>query len=310
VDRYCELVLALDMAGAEAFAELETDTTATDEDYAAAERQFLEDHQEQFDELRRVAPEEIASDVGVLLDAQEERAAGGEQEEVSDEVEAAEERIGAFEDEHCTAPGASAPTTEAVPPVGATPASAPLNDQPADTTAGATTGAETPVTSTAGAPATTMVAQTTLVAETVVPPETGSVEPVTVYDDEGDEVATITVLSVDTDWADYATDDAPEGGREYVRVTVNVEGLDPDEAFGVNVDDFVLQDMHGRITTAENVRTAQQVDDDEELPGEGELDENEAVELALTFQVVANVGPETVFYRPDEDHIVELVSLS
>ena len=45
---------------------------ATEEDFAAAERQFLEDHEEDIAELRRVAPEEIADDVEVLLAAQEE----------------------------------------------------------------------------------------------------------------------------------------------------------------------------------------------------------------------------------------------
>lgn len=102
VERYCALVQELDEAGADAFAELEADESATDEDFAAAERQFIEDHQDKFDELRDIAPEEIANDVDVLLAAQEQRAAGGEQEDVAPEVAAAEERIGAFEDEHCT----------------------------------------------------------------------------------------------------------------------------------------------------------------------------------------------------------------
>lgn len=101
VERYCELVQELDEAGSEAFAALEEDETADDEDFAEAERQFLEANEANFDELREVAPEEISDDVGVLLTAQEQRAAGGEQEETSDEVAAAEERITAFEEENC-----------------------------------------------------------------------------------------------------------------------------------------------------------------------------------------------------------------
>ena len=104
-DRYCELVQELDEAGSEAFAELEEDESATDEDFAEAERQFLDDHQSDFDELREVAPDEIADDIDVLLAAQEERAAGGEQEETSDAVAAAEERVIAFEQEHCAVSG-------------------------------------------------------------------------------------------------------------------------------------------------------------------------------------------------------------
>ena len=101
VERYCELVQELDEAGSEAFADLEEDESATEEDFAEAERQFVEDHQDDFDELREVVPDEIADDIDVLLAAQEERAAGGEQEEVSDEVVAAEERVGAFEEANC-----------------------------------------------------------------------------------------------------------------------------------------------------------------------------------------------------------------
>jgi hypothetical protein len=101
VERYCELVEELDQAGTEAFAALEADESATDEDYAAMESQFLEEHADDFDELREVAPDEIADDVDVILTAQEERAAGGEQEEPSEAASAAEERIGEFEDANC-----------------------------------------------------------------------------------------------------------------------------------------------------------------------------------------------------------------
>ena len=101
VERYSELVQELDEAGSEAFADLEEDESATEEDFAEAERRFVDDHQDDFDELREVAPDEIADDIEVLLAAQEERAAGGEQEEASDEVVAAEERVGAFEASNC-----------------------------------------------------------------------------------------------------------------------------------------------------------------------------------------------------------------
>ena len=101
VERYCELIDELDQAGDEAFADLEDDADATDEDFAEAERQFIEDNEESFDELRDVVPEEIADDLDVLLEAQADRAAGGEQEEASKEAETAEQRIGEFEADNC-----------------------------------------------------------------------------------------------------------------------------------------------------------------------------------------------------------------
>jgi hypothetical protein len=103
VDRYCELVAELDEAGSDAFAELEADDAATEADYARTERQFIDDHADEFDELREVAPEAIADDLEVLLTEQEKRASGGDQEETSDEAEAAEERIGEFEEKNCAA---------------------------------------------------------------------------------------------------------------------------------------------------------------------------------------------------------------
>ena len=103
VERYCELVDELDQAGSDAFEGL--DETSTDEDFAEAERQFLEDNADAFEELEDVAPEEIADDIDTLLEAQEERAAGGEQEETSEDVSDAEERVGEFEDENCTSDG-------------------------------------------------------------------------------------------------------------------------------------------------------------------------------------------------------------
>lgn len=101
VERYCELVDELDQAGSEFFAALEEDESATDEDYADAEQQFIDDHADDFEELRDVAPAEIADDIDVLLTAQEQRAAGGDQEEASEEAAAAEERVVSFEDANC-----------------------------------------------------------------------------------------------------------------------------------------------------------------------------------------------------------------
>ena len=101
LERYCELVDELDAAGTEMFAPLEADENATEEDFEEAERQFVEDHEDDFDELREVVPDEIADDIEVLLDAQDERASGGDQEETSDEAATAEERVEAFETANC-----------------------------------------------------------------------------------------------------------------------------------------------------------------------------------------------------------------
>ena len=100
VGRYCELTKELDEAGQEAFRELEQDPNATEEQFEAVEREFVETNQERIDELVRVAPAEIKEDVGVLLAALRGRAGQGP-EVAESESEAAEQRVTAFEEENC-----------------------------------------------------------------------------------------------------------------------------------------------------------------------------------------------------------------
>ena len=102
MERYCQLVDELDQAGTEFFAALEENESATDEEFANAEQQFLEENADDIEELREAAPVEIADDIDVLLAAQAQRAAGGDQEESSEEAAAAEERVLNFEDANCT----------------------------------------------------------------------------------------------------------------------------------------------------------------------------------------------------------------
>lgn len=100
VERYCELTKQLDEAGSEAFDQLEDDEQATDEDFARAMEEFNEAHADEFQELRRVAPEEIRSDVKRMLDGIQ---AGAHAEEQPDEdLAEAEERVQAFEEDNCS----------------------------------------------------------------------------------------------------------------------------------------------------------------------------------------------------------------
>jgi hypothetical protein len=99
-ERYCDLVAELETAGGEAFDDIEADEDATEEDFAAAGKQFAEDQSENFDELIAVAPEEIKEDVELLI--QSIRAQSGLADEVDqEEASAAEERITAWEEDNC-----------------------------------------------------------------------------------------------------------------------------------------------------------------------------------------------------------------
>ena len=99
-ERYCELVAELEAAGGKAFDEVQADKEATEEDYAAASKEFTEDSEEAFDEMIEVAPEEIEGDVETLVSSI--RGQSGLSEAVpKDEAIAAEERIRAWEEENC-----------------------------------------------------------------------------------------------------------------------------------------------------------------------------------------------------------------
>ncbi len=140
------------------------------------------------------------------------------------------------------------------------------------------------------------------------PEETGEVA--TVFDDSGNAVATITAGISEVGFSDYEEGNDPEAGNEYVRLVVTVESLITEGTFGVSVDDFILQSNNGFVTTAENVPTAAQADADEDITEEADLANGETVELTLTFEVVSSVGPQSVFYSPDDDRLVDVAELA
>ena len=133
--------------------------------------------------------------------------------------------------------------------------------------------------------------------------------PATIFDEEGNPEATITVLGTEAQWTDYEEGQEPDEGREYVQVVVEVASEMTEGTFGVSVRDFILQDEHGFITGAATIRSASQAEADEEIVDEADLANGESLELALTFQVAAGVGPQSVFYRPDDDRLVDITEV-
>jgi hypothetical protein len=133
--------------------------------------------------------------------------------------------------------------------------------------------------------------------------------PAIVYDESGDPVATITVIGTELQWTDYAEGAEPDEGNEYVRVTVDVASTVTENTFGVSTGDFLLQDEHGFVINAETVASAAQVEAEEDVVGDADLANGESIELALTFQVGADVGPQSVFYRPDDDRLIDIAEI-
>lgn len=99
VDRYCALVRRLDSSGEDFFADLDENSSPVE--YEAAERRFVERYADTFDELQRVAPSQIRSDVAVLLAGQRERAGLSTTTTPESQTAASEKRIQAFEKRNC-----------------------------------------------------------------------------------------------------------------------------------------------------------------------------------------------------------------
>ncbi len=100
LERYCELSTELDRAGSATFEKLEADPKATEKDFETAEREFVESHQVELDEIQQVAPEEISEDVKTVVDGLRARAGLGPEVAEADQT-AAEKRIQAFEKQNC-----------------------------------------------------------------------------------------------------------------------------------------------------------------------------------------------------------------
>jgi hypothetical protein len=153
-------------------------------------------------------------------------------------------------------------------------------------------------------------AATTMAMSEPTPSDPAAMAPATIYNEDDEAVAEVVVDGIEVGWLDYGDDDAPEDGNEYVRVTVTVTSMVTDGNFGVNIDHFILQDNHGFIDGADNVRTAAQSEADEDVPGDVELASGESIQMALTFEVDPAVGPQSVFYRPDDDRLVDVADVT
>ena len=135
-------------------------------------------------------------------------------------------------------------------------------------------------------------------------PANASGEPVVVVDDTGSPVAAITVTNVEPAWAGYGDYPVPDVGFEYLRVTVLVESRTPRGVYPVEYYHFLLQDADGFITTVQNIPTAEQVASGEQLVTSAQLSNGQTFELPLTFESVAGVAPQALFYQPAGNRLI------
>jgi hypothetical protein len=198
----------------------------------------------------------------------------------------------------------------ALAPAGAALATTPPDTEPVTAPTSEPVSSETvPVAAdTAAAPVDTAV--TAASAPAATEPTATAPAPASIYNEDGNVVATVTVQSVDPDWADYDEDNAPDAGLSYVRAVVTVQSEQASGTFSVATDDFIIQDNQGFVGVADTVPSSEQAAADEDLTSDADLANGESVELELTFQVTANVGGQSIFYRPGDDQLVDIAELT
>lgn len=130
----------------------------------------------------------------------------------------------------------------------------------------------------------------------------------TYVDENGNGIANVTVDDVVRGWQDH-DDDEPEGGYEYIAVTVTVESTIPRGSFEVNDSHVRLQDNAGFMWDSVGVDVPE---DATVLPLEGDqqLPSGESVTFLVIFEVLAGQQLDHIFWSPGNDRILTLASVA
>lgn len=126
--------------------------------------------------------------------------------------------------------------------------------------------------------------------------------PAMFIDERGNEVATISVSSIDPEFDDYSEYSAPERGYIYVAVNFTVTNVSGSSMI-VEPYDFSLLDAQGR----NNGRAYVSQDDNPQTPvfeDDMALADGEEAELTSVFQVPADVPAAAFIWQPDSGILV------
>ena len=126
--------------------------------------------------------------------------------------------------------------------------------------------------------------------------------PATFIDERGNEVATISVSSIDPEFSDHSEYSTPERGYIFVAVNFTVTNISGSSMI-VEPYDFSLLDAQGR----NNGRAYVSQDDNPQTPvfeDDLALADGEAAELTSVFQVPADVPAAALIWQPDSGILV------
>jgi hypothetical protein len=134
-------------------------------------------------------------------------------------------------------------------------------------------------------------------------------DPVTFVNEQGDEVAQITVEEIIDPFDDYEEGYEPERGARYaaVRFTIEATGEDP---VPVSSSNFSLQDSQGFwLGTTTVTRTAEQESEAPPLE-DTELAPGDSASGLLTFIVFEENAVDQIIWQPTGDRLITLADAS
>lgn len=140
-------------------------------------------------------------------------------------------------------------------------------------------------------------------ADRVNPLAPGIDDAVTLVDDNGQELAVLTVTSVTDDWTDYPQNHKPRTGVRYLGIVVEAESLT--NGVELDSDDFDLQIDPGMMLDAASVQTTD--DDAPVLKGEIDLDKGDTATFVLVYAVPEDAAYSQLFWG-DDDVVITIYS--
>lgn len=122
-------------------------------------------------------------------------------------------------------------------------------------------------------------------------------------DDDGREVASLTVITVEDDWADFPSNHSPRNGTRYVGFTIEAEALA--DSVELDADQFDLQIDPGLLIDASSVRGANE--DIPVLQNDIDLARGDSATFVLVYSVPEDIPYSHLFWQ-DDDVLITIVS--
>jgi hypothetical protein len=130
-------------------------------------------------------------------------------------------------------------------------------------------------------------------------------EPVTFYSENGNELATATLIGMERNWLEFDPGSEPQPGMEYVALTIAVENIAARGSVNVSTYQFTIQTQMGFVYT--NAWIYGETVDPPLLSEDIALEGGETAEFTLVFAVYTDEPLAHLLWEPESPTHVQLV---